>query len=282
MSEKKTKFLTDVDRLVLKLDEIIINAGGKKENNYKNIKDDFEHLRLQINNDLKEVETLLSMRDIKLNSTISKDLYERRKIENKLENLFEQIEIKMKKLKQELKIAKKKEGKYGNFSQKEKIVNLMEEKNDILKNKLYGVDMDIKQIEENKSKIEQLEEILKKENKINEERELTNEEKRKKEEWDNEVISQNEELDDIHNKVKEIKNEVNLANKNIEKTHLTVNNLTKNTEKTTKNVKSKNKKLKELIEKLRSGDKLCVYIILILIALGLIGVLYNLIKMKLF
>ena len=95
--------------LVLKLDEIIINAGGKKEDilNYKNIKNDFEHSRLQINNDLKEVETLLSMRDIKLNSTISKDLYEKRKIENKLENLFEQIEIKMKKFKQELKIAKK-------------------------------------------------------------------------------------------------------------------------------------------------------------------------------
>ena len=124
MSDKKTKFLTDVDRLVLKLDEIIINAGGKKEDilNYKNIKNDFEHLRLQINNELKEVEALLSMRDIKLNSTISKDLYERRKIENKLENLFEQIEIKMKKLKQELKIAKRKKENMVIFHKKKKLL----------------------------------------------------------------------------------------------------------------------------------------------------------------
>ena len=285
MKDTKTKFLTDVDRLVLKLDDILIKAGGKKEDaiNYKNIQNHFTHIKLDINNYFKEVETLFSSYDKIAKSIIPKEIYERKQIEKKLESLFEEIDIKMKQLKQELKICKKKEGKYGDFTQKEKIVKLMDQKYQFLKNKFDGGIVDEIIIEENKSNLDQLEEILKKEenDSINK-REITSEEKAKIKEWNEEIIKQNEQLDDIHYFVEGIKNEVNLANENINNIMLNTHNLYKKTEKVTKNVKSKNKKLKDIIGKLRTGDKLCVDIILVLIALGLIAVLYNLIKMRLF
>ena len=59
MSDKEKKFLTEVDKLILKLDEIIISIRGKEGAiNYKSVKDGFERLRFEINDNLKEVETL--------------------------------------------------------------------------------------------------------------------------------------------------------------------------------------------------------------------------------
>lgn len=286
MSDNQTKFLTDVDRLILKLDEIIINTGGKKDDatmNYKNIKNRFELLALTIDNSLKEMEALLLSRNKILNSTNPKEIYDKRKIENKIESLLEEIEIKIKELKQELRILKNKEGKYGNFTKKENIINLIEQKYQLFKNEFEGVDdFDMQKSEDIKSNMEQLEEILSKENKNFGERELSREEKEKIREWNNEVKRQDEELNKVHDTVKKIKEEVNLASKNIEITNSNVNKLTHKTEKVTKNVHSKNKSLKNLINKLRSGDKLCIDIILILVALGLLAILYNIIKSRFF
>ena len=47
--EKEKKFMTEVDKLILKLDEIIISIKGKEGAiNYKNVKDSFDHLRFEI------------------------------------------------------------------------------------------------------------------------------------------------------------------------------------------------------------------------------------------
>ena len=61
-------------------------------------------------------------------------------------------------------------------------------------------------------------------------------------------------------------------------THKQVKKVTKKTVQTTKKINQQNKKLKDLIKKLRSGDKICLDIILILVGLGLIAVLYNIIS----
>ena len=286
MSEKeKEKFLTEVDKLILKLDDIIISIKGKEGAiNYKSVKDGFDRLRFEINDKLKEVETLFTQRDKIMTSTIPKEIFERKTIENKLEELLDEIDTKLKKLEIELKAQKNKVGKYGDFTQKEKMVKLMEDKFGLFRSKLDGMEIDDKVIEENKSSIEQLEDIIAKEEgkAPQQERELYEEEKAKMEEWKEEVRRQDEDLEDIHNVFKQIKEEARMASENIERTNKNVKKLTKSTEQVTKRVNTQNKKLKDLIGKLRSGDKLCMDIILILIALGLVAMLYNLIKSRFF
>lgn len=285
MAEKESKFLTEVDKLILKLDEIIISIKGKEGAiNYKNVKDGFERVRLEINEKLKEVETLFAQRDKILTSTVPKEIYERKNIESKLETLLDEIEKKMKELSRELKAQKNKIGKYGDFSQKEQLTNLMDQKYQLFRSKLDGMVIDEKQIEENKSSIEQLEDIIAKEEGRNpqQERELYEEEKAKMKEWKEEVARQDKEIEEIGDVVKQIKEESKIASENIKNTNKHVNKLTKNTDQVTKRVSSQNKKLKDLIGKLRSGDRICLDIILILVALGLLAVLYNLIKAKFF
>ena len=281
MSEKDQKFLTEVDKMIMKLDEIIVAIKGEEGViNYKNVKDGFERLRFQINDELKTVETLLNDRDKILNSTVPKEIFDRKKIESKLEEKLDQVEDMMKKLNIELKAQKNKTGKYGDFTQKEKYVTLMEQKYQLFRSKLDGMDIDEKQIEENKDSIEQLEEILANEEgkTAQEERELYEEEKAKMQEWEEEKARQNQDLDEIGDVVDQLREQSKLASENIDRTNKKVKQVTKKTVQATKKVNQQNKKLKDLVKKLRSGDKLCIDIVLILIVLGLIAVLYNIIK----
>jgi methyl-accepting chemotaxis protein len=285
MSEKEQHFLTEVDKLILKLDEIIISIKGKEGAiNYKSVKDGFERLRFELNEKLKEVETLFNQRDKILTSTVPKEIFERKTLEKKLEDALDEIEKNLKKLSIELKAQKNKTGKYGDFTQKEKMTQLLEEKYKLFRSKLDGMDIDERQIEENKSSIEQLEDLIAKEEGRGpqQERELYEEEKAKMQEWKDEVNRQNRDLEEIGEVVKQIKDEAKLASENIENTGKTVKKLTKRTDQVTKRVNTQNKKLKELIGKLRTGDKLCLDIILILVGLGLVAVLYNLIKARFF
>ncbi len=281
MSEKDQKFLTEVDKMIMKLDEIIVAIKGEEGViNYKNVKDGFERLRFQINDELKTVETLLNDRDKILNSTVPKEIFDRKKIESKLEEKLDQVEDMMKKLNIELKAQKNKTGKYGDFTQKEKYVTLMEQKYQLFRSKLDGMDIDDKQIEENKDSIEQLEEILANEEgkTAQEERELYEEEKAKMQEWEEEKARQEEDLAEIGDVVVQLREQSKLASENIDRTNKKVKQVTKKTVQATKKVNQQNKKLKDLVKKLRSGDKLCIDIVLILIVLGLIAVLYNIIK----
>ena len=281
MSEKDQKFLTEVDKMIMKLDEIIVAIKGEEGViNYKNVKDGFERLRFQINDELKTVETLLNDRDKILNSTVPKEIFDRKKIESKLEEKLDQVEDMMKKLNIELKAQKNKTGKYGDFTQKEKYVTLMEQKYQLFRSKLDGMDIDEKQIEENKDSIEQLEEILANEEgkTAQEERELYEEEKAKMQEWEEEKARQDQDIDEIGNVVDQLREQSKLASENIDRTNKKVKQVTKKTVQATKKVNQQNKKLKDLVKKLRSGDKLCIDIVLILIVLGIIAVLYNIIK----
>jgi len=281
MSDKENKFLTEVDKMIMKLDEIIVAIKGEEGViNYKNVKDGFERLRFQINDELKTVETLLNDRDKILNSTVPKEIFDRKKIESKLEEKLDQVEDMMKKLNIELKAQKNKTGKYGDFTQKEKYVTLMEQKYQLFRSKLDGMEIDEKQIEENKDSIEQLEEILANEEgkTAQEERELYEEEKAKMQEWEEEKKRQDQDLEEIGGVVNQLAEQSKLASENIDRTNKKVKQVTKKTVQTTKKVNQQNKKLKDLIKKLRSGDKICIDIVLILIGLGLVAVLYNIIK----
>ena len=283
MSDKDKKFLSEVDKMILKLDEIIIAIKGEEGKiNYKNIKDGFERLRFQINDELKAVETLLNERDKILTSTVPKEIFQREKIESNLETKLDTVEEMLKNLNIELKANKNKTGKYGDFTQKENYVGILEKKYQLFRSKLDGMEIDQQQIQETKDKMEQLEEIIANEEgrTAQEERELYEEEKAKMQEWKDEVARQDEDLEEIHDIVKQIKDENKLASENIAKTHKKVKQVTKNTVQTTKHVNQQNKKLKDLIGKLRGGNKICLDIILILIGLGLIAALYYIIKSR--
>jgi chromosome segregation ATPase len=269
--------------MILKLDEIIIAIKGEEGKiNYKDIKDAFERLRFQINDELKTIETLLQERDKILTSTVPKEIFQRKKLESNLETKLDTVEEMLKNLNIELKAQKNKTGKYGDYTQKENYVSLIEQKYQLFRSKLDGMEIDDKQIEENKDKMEQLEEIIANEEgrTAKEERELYEEEKAKMQEWKDELARQDEDLDEIHDVVKQIKDEAKLAGENIARTHKKVKQVSKNTVQTTKHVNTQNKKLKDLISKLRGGNKICLDIILVLIVLGLIAALYYIIKSR--
>ena len=283
MAEKDKKFLTEVDKMILKLDEIIIAIKGEEGKiNYKDIKDAFERLRFQINDELKTIETLLQERDKILTSTVPKEIFQRKKLESNLETKLDTVEEMLKNLNIELKAQKNKTGKYGDYTQKENYVSLIEQKYQLFRSKLDGMEIDDKQIEENKDKMEQLEEIIANEEgrTAKEERELYEEEKAKMQEWKDELARQDEDLEEIGDVVKQIKDEAKLAGENIARTHKKVKQVSKNTVQTTKHVNQENKKLKDLIGKLRGGNKICLDIILVLIVLGLIAALYYIIKSR--
>ena len=146
------------------------------------------------------------------------------------------------------------------------------------------------EIEENKTALEKLEALLEskknKENK-NVDRELYDEEIDKMNEWKDRVKKQDEELDVVHEGVKALKHELIEAgegmdeiNRKVKKTNKKMKKTTKKVDKSHTKVTTQTQRIKDLTNKLRSSDKLCCDIILIMILLGLIGVLYGIIKQK--
>ena len=152
------KFLTETDKLVLKLDSIITAIRGKEGPiDYKAIKDGFDKMRFKVNEKLKEAETFMAKRDKILTSTLPNEIFERKKLESNIENLLDDIDKGMKELDDELTAQKKKKGKYGDFTNKEEIKKLMQQKYQILRSKLDGIEVEEKEIQENKTQMEQLE-----------------------------------------------------------------------------------------------------------------------------
>ena len=92
--------------------------------------------------------------------------------------------------------------------------------------------------------------------------------------------NQDEQLDEIHKGVGQLKYEAGLAGQGIRNIDTKVQNVTKHVDKTHKSVNTQNSRLKELIFKFRSADKYCCDIILILILIGLVCTLYSIIKHK--
>jgi hypothetical protein len=110
------------------------------------------------------------------------------------------------------------------------------------------------------------------------EREIYQEEKDKIEEWKREEKLQNEKLLEVGKGIKimgqnakMIGNMIDTNQKMIEKTITQADN-------TDKGIKQSNKQLKEIMDKVGGPTNFCVDVILVIVCLGLIMVLYNLIK----
>ena len=87
-------------------------------------------------------------------------------------------------------------------------------------------------------------------------------------------------MDEIHKEIKQIKNEAINAGNAINEIGKKIKINEIHIDDTTKKVKTQNERVKEIVNKIRSSDKICCDIVLILILCGLICVLYSIIKRK--
>ena len=212
-----------------------------------------------------------------------KELAEINKLKNQLEKLMDQIEDDNKKLEKELKSQKNKKNNFNDIKTKEKIYDLINQKIQFLKSKLNGEDVSIEEIEKNNKQIQNLEEFLKKSQSCEDsgqERELYEEEKDKINEWNERKKNQNKKLEEISKGIKQLKYEGEMAREGINEIGKRTKQSGKKIDDTQQKILSQNERVKELINKLRSSDKICCDIVLILILLGLICVLYSIIKHK--
>ena len=239
-------------------------------------------LKFQLNEKISKFEALLSQKEKYDENATGKEIIEKKRIEEKLNDIESEFQKDIKNLEQELKAQKKKSNKFYDIEQKEKMVNLLKEKINILEKKYKGEDVDESEVKNNESMIQSLDDFLKK-SKINEnpeQRELFEEEKNKIEEYDRRRREQDEQLDEIHKEIKQIKNEAINAGNAINEIGKKIKINEIHIDDTTKKVKTQNERVKEIVNKIRSSDKICCDIVLILILCGLICVLYSIIKRK--
>ena len=87
-------------------------------------------------------------------------------------------------------------------------------------------------------------------------------------------------MEKISKGIKQLKYEGEMAREGINEIGKRTKQSGKKIDDTQQKILSQNERVKELINKLRSSDKICCDIVLILILLGLICVLYSIIKHK--
>ena len=277
MSEK-----TEIDKLLNSINTMYTKLkGDEQKNRFIDVKDKFDRFKYEISQKMQEIENNLNERDKLMSSENPKDIVKRKKHENNASIALDEIEKKLNDLKIELKAQERKPNKYQNVENKKEILKLLNQRYNLLKNKLDGAPEVEEEIEDNRTNLEKLDEILnKKQNQNYQEREMYDEEKEKIEEWKKEQEEQDKDLDEIKDGVKVLKNEVKLAGEGIKQVHNKVIKTTTKTEKIQKKIETQNMKLKKLLNKIRSSDKICVDLILFFILLGLIMVLYSIIKRR--
>ena len=277
MSEK-----TEIDKLLNSINTMYTKLkGDEQKNRFIDVKDKFDRFKYEISQKMQEIENNLNERDKLMSSENPKDIVKRKKHENNASIALDEIEKKLNDLKIELKAQERKPNKYQNVENKKEILKLLNQRYNLLKNKLDGAPEVEEEIEDNRTNLEKLDEILnKKQNQNYQEREMYDEEKEKIEEWKKEQEEQDKDLDEIKDGVKVLKNEVKLAGEGIKQVHNKVIKTTAKTEKIKKKIETQNMKLKKLLNKIRSSDKICVDLILFFILLGLIMVLYSIIKRR--
>jgi len=179
----------------------------------------------------------------------------------------------------ELEIILKKEGKNAT---KEKSKTLLQQTYELLVARSSGQYVDQEELDKNMDKIKNLDEILLNRERENqtERRELYQEEKDKMNEWNEKVSDQDKRFEHIGLGVKELAVKSRKIGEQTDQMGKIINDVQNDAVKTEKHLETTNAKLKKLLNNLRSGDKICVDILLILICLGLIAVLYNLIQTK--
>ncbi len=130
----------------------------------------------------------------------------------------------------------------------------------------------------NKMDIENFDRMLEDKKGQGPEREMYQEEKDKIDQWKNEIKDQDKVLEEVAVDVKKMKLNVKDIEKGIDKITKNIDKTSKMADKSLTALEKSNKKLKEILEKVGGPANFCVDVVLIFVCLGLITVLYNLIK----
>ena len=273
---------TEVDKLLYSLDLMYKKLKEYEiKDSLNNEKDKFNKLNGSINIILQEIENNLNERDKLISSENPKDILSRKKHEKNASIKLIEIEKLLKDLKKELNLQERKPNKYQNVDKKKEILEHLDKRYNLLKKKLDGDSEVEEKINDNRTISEQLNDILKKKNNENyKERELYVEEKEKIEEWKKEEEEQNKDLDEILLSIRKLKGEAQKTTEGIKLLGEGVNKAGKNAGVVETKIETQNMKLKKLINEIRSNDKICFDIILIIIIFGLICILYSIIKRK--
>lgn len=245
------------------------------------VSDPFDKIRILAHTKLQDCENFLHAKSKLMSSTTPKDILERNKLEQKAETELQTADKYLSDLEVELKAQKRKSNRYKNLEQKGEILNLLRERYTMLRNRIDGVEVEEKVIEDNRTNIEKLDDLLKqRSNNQQPDREIYQEEQEAIEKWEQRKKEQDAELEDIHIEMKKLKNEAKIAGNQLKNIDKAINKVDKHADKTQTKLESQNKKLKDLLKKIRKGDRFCVDFLLLLLLLGLIAVLYRIIKKK--
>ncbi len=269
--------LSEVDKLIQKIDSIYNELGGEADPNYfdvSKIKDKYERLKVEVNRNIADIEVLLNEKE----NVKQDNINEKYKLEAKIDDKLDQLTKQLKELDIELKAQSKKSTK-EDFSSKQKLVDTFNKRYLLIKNRHEGLEVNVTELRENDAQIDNLDQEIKKHH--GPQREMFQEEKDKIEVWDKRVNDQEKQFELIHQGVKGLKVEAKQIGKQINEVNKAIDKTKEKADKTGVKLETTNKKLKDLLEKLRGSDKICVDIILICVCLGLAAVLYNLIKNKL-
>ena len=91
---------------------------------------------------------------------------------------------------------------------------------------------------------------------------------------------QDDKLKDIRKGIQAMKIEAEKAGEGLKEIGIKVDQNGHHIDKTGKKLQTQNERVKDFINKIRSSDKICCDIVLILILIGLVCVLYSIIKHK--
>ena len=112
----------------------------------------------------------------------------------------------------------------------------------------------------------------------NSEREMYQEEKDKIEEWKKQEKLQDEKLLEVGKNVKIMGQNAKNIGKLIDTNQKMIDKTQQHADKTDSGIQQSNKQLKDIMDKVGGPTNFCVDVILVIVCLGLIMVLYNLIK----
>lgn len=265
--------------------QIVIKVKSFLAIDFKTIKDEFDKIRYEINQRISEIETHLVKRE-EFQTMNPNDVLQKNILNDKIESGLAEVQTGLGSLELTLKAQKNKPKKYGDISHKEEMFRLMNERFQHLRNKHEGVPVDERKEKDNLTALQKLDIILEVRKSAQqegvEEREMYQEEKDAIDNFNRQIEDQEKGLDELKKGVVQLKSNVKEIGKGIDNVGKAAKAVSKQAAQTEKKLETTNAKLKDLLSKIRSGDRICVDIVLICVCLGLIAVLYNIIKSNFF
>lgn len=244
------------------------------------VSDEFEKIRYDVNQKFVEIETFLNQRD-EIKGSNPRDILLKTQLQEKIDQRLDYVRTKIDQLGTTLSSQKKNKKKFPDVQYKQDALTLIEDRVILLRNKNDGLSVEDKEMTDNRTHLEQLDDLLiKRAAYAPPDREMYEEEHAIEKDWKNRVQVQDDRLAGVGVNLKIVKKGVEDIAEGLDRVDKATGKTDKMASATETQLKTTNAKLKDLLGKLRSGDRICIDIILVCVCLGLIAILYNIIQSK--